>query len=921
VDDNARSLDFTYTGSRVSEIRDPIGRTVQYTYNASGRLETVTDPNGGVTTYTYDTEGRILTITDARNIRYIENIYSPSGRVLRQLQADGGEWRTRYQLVGASVTGPGCPGASCPTVDSWENFQAGFTLTGGTVTETTVVDPEGNTSTHRMNNLGFLVEQVDALGQSTSFTRDAANQIVTTTDPLGRTAALTYDGAGNVTSLTDPDGNITSYSYEPIFNKIASITDALNQVTAFTYDAKGNLTSTTNPLNQTTTLAYNPFGQPISITDPLGNTTTFEYDLLGNLRASIDPLGNRTQRVYDTVSRLLAVTNPLGRTTLFSYDPLNRVSQIQDARNGLTAFAYDPNGNLLNVTDANSNTTAYTYDVQDRLQTRTDPLLRSEAYTYDFNGNLKTFTDRKGQLTTFTYDPLNRRTQAQYADATQTAFNYDAVGRLDSVTESTSTLFFGYDNLDRLVTELTPQGIISYNYDILGRRMSMSVNGGLPVNYQYDANSRLTQVAQGPQIVGLNYDLAGRRTGLTYPNGTSASYAYDTASRLTNLTHQAGATPFESISYTYDAAGNRTGLDRTNGASVLLPDAVQAAYDAANEQIQFNSSTPNLTYDANGNLTSQTDASGTTSYTWDSRNRLISISGPATSASFIYDALGRRTSKTINGITTDYQYDGNDIVSEIGGGAVGAGYLRSLNIDEPFVRQSRTNEYYHVDALGSTLDLTDETGAVTTNYEYEAFGKTTVSGSSTNPFQYTGRENDGTNLYFYRTRYYNTNRFVSEDQLSIESSILLRKRIQSDIQIGEFARMTYISKIFYTSGSFNPYLYVLENPIRYRDPFGLDKGLDIDIALCGVFLVVGACVGSDGLEYSLEFPGLSIGGGVEININRPEEYDFSVWAGPNRFLSVGTNVIINSNGPPSLQGVNIAVGYSTGIPVGVKFPH
>jgi len=319
---------------------------------------------------------------------------------------------------------------------------------------------------------------------------------------------------------------------------------------------------------------------------------------------------------------------------------------------------------------------------------------------------------------------------------------------------------------------------------------------GLPVNYQYDANSRLTQVAQGPQIVGLNYDLAGQRTGLTYPNGTSTSYAYDTASRLTNLTHQAGGTPFESISYTYDAAGNRTGLDRTNGAAILLPDAVQAAYDAANQQIQFNSSTPNLTYDANGNLTSQTDASGTTSYTWDSRNRLISISGPATSASFIYDALGRRTSKTINGITTDYQYDGNDIVSEIDSSAVSANYLRSLNIDEPFVRQSTSNEYYHVDALGSTLDLTDAAGAVTTNYEYEAFGKTTVSGSSTNPFQYTGRENDGTGEYYYRARLFSPGlrRFISEDPLPCER----------------------------TKGS-NLYSYVDNNPTNFIDPLALEK--------------------------------------------------------------------------------------------------
>ncbi|MDA2910141.1 hypothetical protein MYX04_04300 [Nitrospiraceae bacterium AH_259_D15_M11_P09] len=120
----------------------------------------------------------------------------------------------------------------------------------------------------------------------------------------------------------------------------------------------------------------------------------------------------------------------------------------------------------------------------------------------------------------------------------------------------------------------------------------------------------------------------------------------------------------------YDAAGNRISFTRANGTATDLPDAVQAAYDAANEQIQFNSLTPNLTYDANGNLTVQTDLTGTTTYTWDARNRLVGISGPGLFAGFTYDALGRRVSKTINGITTDYQYDGNDIVAEIGSGAV-----------------------------------------------------------------------------------------------------------------------------------------------------------------------------------------------------------------------------------------------------------
>jgi len=219
-----------------------------------------------------------------------------------------------------------------------------------------------------------------------------------------------------------------------------------------------------------------------------------------------------------------------------------------------------------------------------------------------------------------------------------------------------------------------------------------------------------------------------------------------------------------------DAAGNRVSLARTSGAATNLPAAVLAAYDAANEQITFNSLP--ASFDANGNQTTSTDASGTTTYTWDARNRLVAISGPGISGSFVYDALGRRISKTIGGTTTQFLYDGNDIEQEIGGSAVGASYVRSLSIDEPFVRQASSgNEFYHVDALGSTLNLTNQTGAVQTSYYYEAFGKTTSTGMSSNAVQYKGRENDGMSLFYNRSRYYSPvfHRFVSEDSLEFEA--------------------------------------------------------------------------------------------------------------------------------------------------------
>ena len=191
---------------------------------------------------------------------------------------------------------------------------------------------------------------------------------------------------------------------------------------------------------------------------------------------------------------------------------------------------------------------------------------------------------------------------------------------------------------------------------------------------------------------------------------------------------------------------------------------------------------------------------GAETYTWDARNRLVGFNGftadcsPLT-ASFKYDALGRRIEKTINGVTTQYVYDGWDITREIQGG-LATNYIRTLNIDEPLARikTDGTVRYYQTDALGSVIALTDETGVIKTQYTYDPFGNVTVSGeASDNPFQFAGRENDGTGLLFERNRYYSfeLQRYISEDPIKL------------------------------AGGDINFYVRVGNGPVNRTDPFGL----------------------------------------------------------------------------------------------------
>jgi RHS repeat-associated protein len=767
---NGRWIELTYDANhRVTQARDNANRIVQYVYDASGRLWKVTNPAGGVTEYTYDTSHRMLTIKDPRGNVFLTNEYNAAGRVVKQTQADGTTYLFAYTLDGS-----------------------------GRVTQTDVTNPRGHVRRVTYNTAGYLVSDTSALGQTEQRTltneyQTGTNLPVATIDALNRRTEYAYDAGGNLTSMTKLAGTADavtySYTYEPTFQQLATSTDPLDHTTTFTYDASGRLTTITDPLSQQTTFTYNGAGQPITVTTPAG-TTQLAYEG-GDLVTITDPGGGVSTRFVDAVGRMVRATNALGQATRYEYDALNRVTTTTDARGGTTTSTYDANGNMLTLTDAQSHTTTYTYNNMDRLATRTDPLTRAESYTYDANGNLQQVTDRKSQVTTYTIDPLNRTRVVTYHDASTRTFTYDAGDRLTQVADSIGgTITRTWDLFDRLTGETTPEGSVGYTYDAAGRRVTMTVAGQTAVNYAYDAADRVTGITQGTASVGFTYDSGNRRTQLTLPNGITVDYGYDASSRVTGLTYKLGASTLGTLTYTYDAAGRRTSVGGSWARTGLPAALTSATYDAANQIASWSGSS--FSYDANGNMTSD----GARTYTWNARNQLTALAGGA-SAAFNYDGLGRRRARTVGGTTTGFLYDGGNPVQELSGATASANLLTGLNVDEIFTRTDTAGaRSVLADALGSTMALADATGTVQTQYTFDPFGTTTTSGAtSSNAAQFTGRENDGTGLYFNRARYYSPSlqRWISEDPI-------------------EFA-----------AGDVNLYGYVGNQPTTWRDPSGLIK--------------------------------------------------------------------------------------------------
>ena len=290
---------------------------------------------------------------------------------------------------------------------------------------------------------------------------------------------------------------------------------------------------------------------------------------------------------------------------------------------------------------------------------------------------------------------------------------------------------------------------------------------------------------------------------MTLPNAVTTTYGYDNASELTGLTYTLNSNTLGTLTYNYDLAGRRTNVGGSY-ARTNLPNAISTtAYDAGNELTQWGTATP--TYDANGNVLSD----GTNSYTWNARNQLVSMNVAA--ESFQYDAFGRRVTKTILATTTGYLYDGMNPIQELSGTMPTANLIAG-GIDEYFQRTDVVGAAnFMTDALGSTLALTDASGTNLAQYTYEPFGNTTTVGSSANAYQYTGRENDGTGIYFYRGRYYSPTlqRFISEDPIRFLSGTNFYQ------YVGDSA----------ANGS---------DPLGFWSPAGHDSMISHALAPCGV---------------------------------------------------------------------------------------
>lgn len=420
--------------------------------------------------------------------------------------------------------------------------------------------------------------------------------------------------------------------------------------------------------------------------------TDFERNARGQVSAVIDGLGNRTTLTYDwgvvsqTQTPLLTSTRIINQdgsvasesigtlVTAYQYDALGRPTLVDPpGTSSPTTYSWDGTGYWARVAQDTAQThinldgfgrpwstednvgvkTLRQYDtcgrvIFERAPYTTGTGTRGVTTTYDALDRVKTVTGPDGNVATTTYQSGNNLVQTD-ALGRQAVYSFTAAGHPD----------------DGVLTSVKDPANITttYTYDVYDHLLTASLPG-VP-DRQWVYGTWLTQDTQ-PEYGTATYvnDAIGNRTRATNAKGEIINFAYDANNRLTNRN---GPGSDADVTVTYNSLGQLTAKQTPAGTSSFTYDSADRLATRTDTRGAL-SWTSSYGYDGRGNMTSITYPFGrliTYEYDVESRLTAVRMNGALFASGFTYDDGGRLTTWTTGGVTHTRNYDTGDRTERI----------------------------------------------------------------------------------------------------------------------------------------------------------------------------------------------------------------------------------------------------------------
>jgi RHS repeat-associated protein len=405
-----------------------------------------------------------------------------------------------------------------------------------------LTDAELKTLRYQHDENGNNTARVSPDLSSESYTYNDTGELTGKNNRRGKPILVERDANGRVTRIDYDDNTFVAYTYDSV-GKLLSVEDVTG-VTTMDYYANHLLRYIIYPDTRFLEYTYDSAGRRSSLTDQTGYQQNYSYNFDGQLEIISDGTGNiLAQYSYDLSGRLTERTLGNGVNSTYQYDKSNRVTAIvTKGADGEVisdyAYAFDVNNRRTKVTSRDG-VWDYSYDATGQLVaaafTSDNPEVPSKTieYVYDKVGN-RIQEIVNGSSTAYDINNMN-----QYSQAGVFSYSYDLDGNLIEKSNGIDRWTYEYNDNNRLIRSVTPEGEKEYIYNGLGYLVSV-IADGVAKNYMVDP------MGFG-NVVG-EYDESG--------------------TLLSRYTHGLGLISKDENFYTFDGNGNTS--EMTNAANEII---------------------------------------------------------------------------------------------------------------------------------------------------------------------------------------------------------------------------------------------------------------------------------------------------------------------------------------------------------------